>query len=90
MPRKARLSAHAEVRLKATKKDGKTQHLCEVVMHLPHDTLNTKEATVNIYAAVDIVEAKLQSQLKKYKSKHNPVRLHKRFVARLRRSKSTN
>ncbi|MEO8785159.1 MAG: ribosome-associated translation inhibitor RaiA [Candidatus Saccharimonadales bacterium] len=86
MPRKARQSAHAEVWLKQVKKDGKIQHLCEVVMRLPHDTLTTKEATMNVYAAVDIVEAKLQSQLKKYKAKHNPVRIHQRFVAHLRRS----
>lgn len=90
MPRKARQSAHAEIWIKQVKRDGKTQHLCEVVMHLPHDTLNTKEATVNIYAAVDIVEAKLKSQLKKYKAKHNPVRIRQRFVSRMRRSKTSN
>lgn len=86
MPKKARLSARAEVRLKDTQDKGKKQHRCEVVLHLPHDTITTAETTMNFYAAVDIVEAKLQNQIKKYKDKHNPVRLHKRFVARLRRS----
>ena len=30
-----------------------------------------KETTINIYAAVDIVEAKLKNQLTRYKQKHS-------------------
>ena len=85
MPKKARQSAKAEVHLKDTRRKDKNQHSCEVVLYLPHDVLTTSETTMNFYAAVDIVEAKLHNQIKKYKDKHNPVRLHKRFVARLRR-----
>lgn len=86
MPKKARQSARAEVHLKDTKYKGKNQHNCEVIIFLPHGVLTTAETTMNFYAAVDIVEAKLQNQIKKYKEKHNPVRLHKRFVAKLRRA----
>lgn len=85
MPRHARESAHAEVLLKESKAKDKKQCTCEVILYLPKDTLTTKESTLNMYAAVDIVEAKLKNQIKKYKEKHNPVRLHRRVIARLKR-----
>jgi len=37
-------------------------------MFLPGETITAKETTVNIYAAIDIVEQKIKSQLRKYKS----------------------
>ncbi len=50
-----------------------TRFVCEVIMNLPgHPTLQAKDGTLNIYAAVDIVEAKLKAQLLKVKDKHNP------------------
>lgn len=85
LPRHARDSAHAEVTLKEISAKDKKQCLCEVVLHLPHETLTTKEATVNMFASVDIVEAKLKNQLKKYKDKHSSHRLHRRIIAKLRR-----
>ena len=86
MSRHVRTSAHAEVKLKEAKAKDKKQATCEVILHLPNEVITTKESTVNMYAAVDIVEAKLKNQLKKYKDKHdNPHRLHRRIVARLRR-----
>jgi ribosome-associated translation inhibitor RaiA len=38
-----------------------------------------------MYAAVDIVEAKLKIQIKKYKDKHGNGKLHRHLVARFRR-----
>ena len=84
IPRHARESAHAEVFLKEVKIKTKKECLCEVVLHLPKETLTTKESTMNMFAAVDIVEAKLKNQLKKYKETHDSVRLHRRVLARLR------
>jgi ribosomal subunit interface protein len=78
-------SVHAEVMLKETKAKDKKQCICEVVMYLPKDTLTTKEATMNMFAAVDIVEAKLKNQLKKYKETHDNPRLHRRILRRLSR-----
>lgn len=86
MPRHARESAHAEVFLKEEKSKGKQRNTCEIVLYLPHDTLTTKESTINIYAAVDIVEAKLRNQLKKYKETHSNLRLHRRILQRLKRN----
>jgi putative sigma-54 modulation protein len=70
IPRKVRGSAHAEIYLKEFKIKNKKQCMCEVIMHLPHDEFVTKETTMNIFAAVDIVEAKLKNQLHKYKDTH--------------------
>jgi ribosome-associated translation inhibitor RaiA len=38
-----------------------------------------------MYAAVDIVEAKLKQQLKKYKDLHMSGKLHRRLMARFTR-----
>jgi putative sigma-54 modulation protein len=83
MPRHARESAHAEVKLKEKMIKAKKECTCEVVLHLPHDTITTKETTMNMYAAVDIVETKLKNQLKKYKEKHTHKRFHRRVLNKL-------
>ena len=80
------ISAHAEVMLKEAKAKDKKQCICEVILHLPHDTITVKEATVNMYAAVDIVEEKLKNRLKKYKETHANPRMHQRVIARFRRT----
>ena len=72
MNRHARKSAHAEVVLKQEKSKKKDRLMAEVVLHMPGGTLMAKESTVNIFAAIDVVEAKLKNQLKKYKDKHHP------------------
>ena len=84
VPRDYREPLHAEVFL--TEEDGKAKNrfTCEAVLHLPHEVLDAKESTVNIYAAVDIVEAKLKTQLGKYKTKETDQHLHQRFLKRLR------
>lgn len=84
MSRHARESAHAVIKLKETSLKTRKQSTCEVILHLPHDTLTTKESTANMYAAVDIVEAKLKNQIKKYKEKHEGTRL-RRIAKRFRR-----
>jgi len=69
--RSARNSAHAQIFLKEFSIKNKKQCACEVVMHLPHEEFATKETTMNIFAAVDIVEAKLKNHLRKYKDTHS-------------------
>lgn len=86
MPRQSRSSAHVEVVLKEGNAKDKNRCQCEVVIHLPQETITVKEATINMFAAVDIVEAKLRNQLKKYKETHSPVKLHRRLLAKLRRT----
>jgi ribosomal subunit interface protein len=82
IPRRARESAHAEVRLKEEKslkhQNAKHQATCEVTLHLPHEVINVIESTNNIYSAVDIVEAKLKHRITKYKELHTPGVLRRR------------
>ncbi len=85
VPLAMRGAVHAEVRLDE-KKTGADKFMCEVVLHLPHDIITIKETTINIFAAVDIVEAKLKNQLHKYKEKSTAHKVdRKRVFDRLRR-----
>ncbi|HEX5394738.1 MAG TPA: ribosome-associated translation inhibitor RaiA [Candidatus Saccharimonadales bacterium] len=68
--RHARRSAHADVKLKKGAGRGKKEFTCEVIIHLPKETITTKQTAQSIDAAVDLAEAKLKNQLKKYKDKH--------------------
>src|SRR5436853_6723728 len=83
IPKYASESAHAEVILKETHAKNKKECICEVVLYLPHDKLMTKEATLNMFAAVDIVEAKLKNQLKRYKEKRIS-KIRRRLISRFR------
>lgn len=67
----SRTEARADVKLRENSgKDGK-KCSCEVILHIPGTKLTAAESTVNMYAAVDIVEQKLQNQLKKAKEKQS-------------------
>lgn len=80
-PRHARKSMTAEVRL--TERKTKTdRHQCEITLHLPEKQIAAKEATINMFAAVDIVEEKLKSQLQKYKAVHGGDKRDRRGVLR--------
>lgn len=72
MPRHARKSAHADVKLKEAKAKDKKQATCEVILYVPGETITAKETALNMYAAIDIVEQKLRVQLKRYKDKSLP------------------
>ncbi|TAK88819.1 ribosome-associated translation inhibitor RaiA [Patescibacteria group bacterium] len=54
------------------------QYICEVRLDVPGVDMFAKEGTVNLYAAVDIVEQKLKSQIIKYKDKHSSHRPRRR------------
>ncbi len=61
------------------------QCICQTTIQLPGALIEAKEATLNMFAAVDIVEAKLKAQIMKYKAKHSPKQNRaKRFLAKLR------
>lgn len=71
VPRQARATANCSVTLEddpSGREDNR--YVCEAIVKVPGATLVSREGTVNIYAAVDIVEAKLRSQLATYKNKH--------------------
>ncbi len=85
VPRHARKTVHAEVKLKESRAKDKRQFGCNVVLYLPHETLDASETTVNMFAAIDIVETKLKAQLKKYKDTHTNKKLRHKIYARIRK-----
>lgn len=82
MSRHARESAHLEVTLKESQPKGGKQCHCDITLHMPHENIVIKEATINMYAAIDIVEGKLKMQLKKYKDTHEQGKLKRKLFAR--------
>jgi ribosomal subunit interface protein len=81
LPRRIRTSMHAEITLKEEKSKERKICTCEVVMYLPHEVITTTESTINMYAAIDIVESKLINQLRKYKAMHTSPKLYRRVLA---------
>lgn len=70
MPRHARGSAKVAVKLRETNNKLGNKYECEAQITLPGGSVQAKEATLNMFAAVDIVEAKLRNQIIKYKQEH--------------------
>lgn len=86
MPRHARKSAHVEVVLRESKGQSSKKYTAEFILYLPERTLTAKESTLNIFAAVDIVEAKLQNQIRKYKQLHADPAMYRRLITRFKRT----
>lgn len=87
VPKSARKSVHGEVMLKEDKTNDGNHCTCEVTLRLPKEVINVTESTVNIYAAIDIVEAKLKQRITKYKELHSS-KLSRRLLARLNKRNS--
>jgi ribosome-associated translation inhibitor RaiA len=64
--------------------------MCEVTLYLPKETINVKESTINIYAAIDIVEAKLKHRIQKYKELHESPKLSRHLMGKLRKKAAQN
>lgn len=84
VPRNARQSLHVEIKLKEGKSKTRNERTCEAIVHLPHEVITVSETTINIFAAVDIVEQKLKNLLHKYKELHGDPKLRRRLIARLK------
>jgi len=72
LPRQVRDSATCAVILEddpSGREDNR--YVCEVILSVQGTTMVSREGTVNIYAALDIVAAKLKSQLETYKNKRS-------------------
>ena len=67
LPSHARRTMTADVKLKQVNKDHGNKYEAEVIVHLPEKVITASDTTFNMMAAVDIVEAKLIAQLRKYK-----------------------
>ena len=59
------------------------QYVCDAIMTLPGAKLVANEGTINIFASIDVVEAKLRSQIAKYKEKSTTEPRRGRMLSRL-------
>lgn len=67
LPRHARKSATADVKIKQIDNPSGNKYEVEVIITVPDKVITAKDSTTNVLAAVDIVEAKLNGQLRRYK-----------------------
>lgn len=74
LTRHARKSTSVDIKLKEVNRAHGNKYECDVIFHLPEATITAKDSTLNMLAAVDIVEEKLRVQLKKY---HDARREHR-------------
>ena len=86
LPKNIREAAHVGVLLKELKPNSKNNCVCEVVINLPKDRIVITEGTLNMYAAIDIVEEKLKNQFTKYKQKHISKKFFRHISARLNKT----
>jgi ribosomal subunit interface protein len=82
IPKKLRKSTHADVKLKQASTKKKLNCTCEVIVHLPKETIIITETETTMLAAIDVAEDKLKVRLKKYKDKHSVNSLQKRVIRR--------
>ena len=86
LPRHARKSTKVEVKVaQIDQKDG-NKYEVEVVINVPDKVITAKDSTMNALAAVDIVEAKLNGQIRKYKQTSLPHEGRRGLLARFKRS----
>jgi putative sigma-54 modulation protein len=50
----------------------KYRHKAEIVLHVNHSVMTSKEESADMYVSVDAAIDKLQRMLRKYKTKHAP------------------
>jgi putative sigma-54 modulation protein len=86
LPKHARKSVAASVTIKQVNLDHGNKYEVEVVLTVPDKVLMAKDSTVNALAAVDIVEAKLVNQLRKYKQATLPHVSQRGVLSRFKRS----
>ena len=67
LPRHARKRASADVKIKQIDNPCGNKYDVEVIINLPDNQILAKDSTMNVLAAVDIVEARLNGQVRKYK-----------------------
>lgn len=85
LSRHTRKSAWVDIKLKEVNRAHGNKYECDVIMHLPETTVLAKDSTMNMLAAVDIVEEKLRSQLKKYHDTRKDHRGRHDLLGRLKR-----
>jgi putative sigma-54 modulation protein len=86
LPRHARKTATADVRLRQINGDHGNKYEAEVILNIPDKRITVMDSTVNMLAAIDIIEAKLITQLRKYKEANIPHVGSRGVLSRFKRS----
>lgn len=86
LPRHAKKSATAKVTITEINAAHDNKYEVEVIVNVPEKTLVAKDQSSNVLAAVDIVEAKLESQIRRYKTEKNPRLGKSGLMAKFKRS----
>lgn len=86
LPRHARKTVTADVRLRQINADHGNKYEAEVILNIPDKRITAMDSTVNMLAAVDIIEAKLVTQLRKYKEANIPHVGRRGVLSRFKRS----
>lgn len=84
LSRHARKTFSAEVVLSEVNRANGNKYECDVKIVVPSRVITAKDSTMNMMAAIDIVEAKLADQLRKYKDANRPVKGWRARVARIK------
>lgn len=84
VPRRERSVAHMEVRVYEQKAENRMWPVCETVLRLPGETFALTEKGTTIYAAVDIVKAKLKQELSRYRGEYPDGSQRRHLFSRLR------
>lgn len=85
LARHARKSTTVDIKLKEVNRAHGNKYECDVIFHLPEATIMAKDSTLNMLAAVDIVEEKLRVQLKKYSETRSDHRAKHDLLGRIKR-----
>ncbi len=86
LPRHARKTVKADVKVEQIDRRDGNKYEVEVILTVPNKTITAKDSTLNVLAAVDIVESKLANQLRKYKETRLAHVGKKGLMARFKRS----
>lgn len=90
LPRHARKTVKAEVVLSEVNRKNGNNYECSVILNVPGKRLAAKDSTVNMLAAVDIVEEKLKQQLKKYNNNRSRHTRNHNLIGRMKRRLNLN
>lgn len=86
LPRHARKSVSAEVKLEQVNHDHGNKYQAEVILNIPGNIITAKDSTSHMLAAIDIVEAKIKAQLHDYKEANVAHIGKRRIMSRFKRS----
>ncbi|HUC87335.1 MAG TPA: ribosome-associated translation inhibitor RaiA [Candidatus Saccharimonadales bacterium] len=75
LPRNTRIGLSGKAILELDESHNQDQQcICEAHFEVKGERLHARDAAINMYAAIDICEQKLKSQVLTYKSKHQPAK----------------